>query len=431
MPNKPGAEQESVDEKIFQRILGISGQSTAYITLIIGYLLTILTTTQLTPLPFALFTFLNLLYGIIFWWQSQHNIADSTFNAPARWKIIISLFLCVVITEVIGVLPLMGLQWDWSLFLVTLTILFLQLPLRLAIVSGILLFVTTVLDLALLNSWDWEKTTQSTISLLPAFAFVSVFSLIIRVLDFQKAHAERLLAQLAASNAKLEEAHQQLQTYANQVEELTVGRERTRIAREIHDSLGHYLSILNIQLETISKLQEHDPTRLAAEIAEARKVAAQSMQEARNAVAALRPSSITTLNLSEALTRLGTEFQRNAQATELTLDLETSIPQLTPAIQVAFYRVAQEALTNIRKHTQASKVLLRLRYEDERLEMLIRDNGQALLTSETKKKEGGFGLIGLSERVKLLGGDVEYGPTDEGGYRVIVHVPVTQLAPVS
>src|SRR5205823_11321560 len=137
------------------------------------------------------------------------------------------------------------------------------------------------------------------------------------------------------------------------------------MAREIHDTLGHYLSILTIQLETISKLQERDPARAAVEIAEARRVASQSMQEVRNAIAALRPTSIATLSLTQAITQLGNEFGQSGTETELTLDLDTQLPPISPDLQVALYRAVQETLTNVRKHTHASKVLVRLRYEYE------------------------------------------------------------------
>ena len=340
-----------------------------------------------------------------------------------EWRPLLAIVLLVGITEVVGLLPRIGLQWDWLLFLVTIVIFFSILPLRIAVGAGIFLYLTAVVNLAWLNNWNWSSIYASLLSLLPAFAFVAIFSLVVRVLQDQKERAERLLRQLEQSNAELEQAHRQLQEYANDVEELTIVRERTRLAREIHDTLGHYLSILNIQLETISKLQARDPARAAVEIAEARRVAAQSMQEVRNALAALRPTSMTQLSLSEAIMELGHEFERSAAATTLTLDLETELPPLSPDIQVAFYRAVQEALTNVRKHAQASKVLVRLRYEDEALELVVLDNGKGVANAD-EERSGGFGLVGLRERMALLGGHVLYGPAEQGGYRVTARVPL-------
>ena len=260
---------------------------------------------------------------------------------------------------------------------------------------------------------------------------MALFSLVFRVLEQQRDRAERLLRKLEESNAELEQAHAQLQDYANEVEELTIVRERTRLAREIHDTLGHYLSILNIQLETIGKLQERDPARAVVEIAEARRVAAQSMQEVRNAVTALRPTSVALLNFAEAVTQLGKEFERNAPETALKLDLETELPPLSPDISVALYRAVQETLTNIRKHAEASKVLVRLRYEDGTLDLLVLDNGKGMALTAPERQGEGFGLVGLRERIELLGGQVSYGSAEQGGYRVTVHAPVPAAPSVS
>jgi signal transduction histidine kinase len=105
----------------------------------------------------------------------------------------------------------------------------------------------------------------------------------------------------------------------------------------------------------------------------------------------------------------------------------------------------QEALTNVRKHAQASKVLVRLRYEDEALELVVLDNGRGVsnadqvvldngrgVSNANEERPGGFGLVGLRERMALLGGHVLYGPAEQGGYRVTARAPVTgEIAPQS
>jgi len=335
--------------------------------------------------------------------------------------------MLTILTVATGLLSYSGLQWDWLLYLVTISIYFMALTLRVAVISGVVLYLFMVVNLGFLQNWNWSHIYLNLISLFPAFVFVAVFSLMYRILDFQKERAERLLHQLKESNAELEEAHRQLQSYAKEVEELTIVRERTRMAREIHDTLGHYLSILTIQLETISKLQERDPARAAIEVAEARRVASQSMQEVRNAIAALRPTSIATLSITQAISQLGNEFEQSATETQLTLDLDTQLPPITPDLQVALYRAVQEALTNVRRHAHASKVLVRLRYENELLELVVLDNGSNASTSGLDNQHGGFGLIGLQERIELLGGQVTYGPAKPTGYRVTIKVCVPSI----
>ncbi|HLW03298.1 MAG TPA: sensor histidine kinase [Ktedonobacterales bacterium] len=404
-----------------------------YTTLVLGYLLGILLAKHLTLLTFLAFTCVQLLYVA--------GLVMLTRSAPATRHFVLPLYALAftLLSMASGILSGTGIYWDWLLYLITVAIYFQLLPFRIALVSSLLLYGVMVLNLAFLDHWYLSLDLFSNgVSILAAFGFVVGFSLALALLQEQKERAELLLQEVERSRQQLEEAHTQLRLYAGQVEELAVARERTRVAREIHDTLGHYLSILNVQLETISRLVERDPSRLAEEIAEARHVAAQSMQEVRTAVAALRPAGMATLSLSQALDQLGDEFKRAAQDTALTLDLEAELPPLAPDVQVALYRAAQEALTNVRKHAHASNVLVRLRYEEGWLELLVLDNGSGAATAQaavlrgSQQKAGGFGLIGLEERMKLLGGQVIHGPAspDGYGYRVTVRVqPAAQGTP--
>ena len=395
--------------------LSTAGVKAAYFAVALGYLMGILAASHLTVVNFLAFTALQVFYVVIFRWLNRDDISG--------WQLALNLGMLTGSAIATGLLSLAGVYWDWLPYLITAAIYFEVLSLRTAIIAGVLLYLVSMVNFGLIYKWDWPAIYPSSFTLLAAFGFVAAFSLVLRVLGVQKERAEKLLHQLEESNAELEQAHAQLRSYAMEVEELTLVRERARLAREIHDTLGHYLSILNIQLETIGKLQEREPARAAVEIAEARRVAAQSMQEVRNAVAALRPTGIAALSLTGAITQLGKEFERNAPETSVTLDLETELPSLPPDISVALYRAAQEAFTNIRKHAQANKVLLRLRYEDETVELLVLDNGRGTSDIASEQREG-FGLVGLCERTALLGGRVSYGPAEQGGYRVVVRVPV-------
>ena len=398
-----------------ERVMYTARVKAAYFALALGYLIGVLPAPHLTVVNFLAFTALQVFYVVIFRWLSKDNVYG--------WRLALNLGMLTGSAIGIGLFSLAGMYWDWLPYLVTAAIYVGVLSLRTAIMVGVFLYLVSMVNLGLIYNWNWPSIYQSSLTLLAAFGFIAAFSLVLRVLGVQKERAERLLHQLEESNAELKQAHAQLRSYAMEVEELTIVHERARLAREIHDTLGHYLSILNIQLETISKLQERDPARAAVEIAEARRVAAQSMQEVRNAVAALRPMSIAALGLTEAIVQLGKEFERNAPETILTLDLETELPPLPPDISVALYRAAQEAFTNIRKHAQASKVLLRLRYEDEVVELLVLDNGRGTSNIDSEQREG-FGLVGLRERTELLGGCVSYGPAEQGGFRIALRVPV-------
>lgn len=407
------SETEARSTTIMKQFLPRATETTGYIALVMGYLISIFSANYLTPTNVLAFTATQLLYAFVFW---QATTKSSTHSRTMLWLVLLSL-----LTFLGGLTSLLGIYLDWLLYFVTVAVYCMLLSLPLALLASGILYLGVGFTLYLTNGAI--GLSQPWIFLLAGFAFVAVFSVANKLLIAQQERSELLLRELETSNQEREQANMRLQKYANEVEELTVDRERTRMARDIHDTLGHYLTILSIQLETISKLQERDPARAMVEVAEARRVAAQSMQEVRNAVAALRPSSIATLSLADALAQLADEFRSVTGETELTLDLETQLPTLSPDLQLALYRAAQEALTNIRKHAHATKVLLRLRCEQNELELMVLDNGPGE-DNAIQHTGNGFGLLGLRERLELLGGRVTYGPEKPTGYRVTLHVPV-------
>jgi signal transduction histidine kinase len=394
-------------------LINRSARGAIALSFVLGYLLGVMDTDHLTLLPFLVFTGLNVCYGALLGWLYLKE-------QMAQWQLMLLMLAFALLALLIGLCVRVGVGFDWLLYFVTVGLYFTYLPMRTATIFSIGLYILMGISLFAVN--DWRGVFMSWLSLLAGFGFVGAFSLSNRLLTAERQRSQRLLQQLEASNSQLAIAHEQLQTYASAVEELAVDRERTRLAREIHDTLGHYLAIIRIQLETIGKLQERDPAAALAEVEEAKQVAAQCMQEVRNAVKALRPSNIARLNLIDAMTQLGHEF--TSPTTELTLDLEAALPPLSAELLLAFYRVAQEALTNVRKHSQATKVLVRLRYENEILELLVRDNGVGSV--KKSQQTGGFGLIGLRERIELLGGKVSYGPMEPSGYRVMASIQVSR-----
>jgi signal transduction histidine kinase len=400
---------------IVQQWLTLRPADTAtYITLVVGYLVSVLDVSSLTLFNFTATTIINLVCGFLLWWLSARG-------AVRKWQRVLALAVLCILPFLNGLLAETGLWFNFLLYFVIVSSTFTHLSFRKACLVDILLYLEVGITFAVFDGWD--DLSMDWLSMLAGFAFVGAFSLSNRLLNTERKRSSELLYQLEKSNHELEEAHAQLQQYAKEIEELAITRERTRMAREIHDTLGHYLTIITIQLETISKLQRSDPARAHAEIEEARRVAAQCMQEVRTAVAALRPMGIANLDLKQALTQLGSEFRTAVPDTELTLDLETTLPAHSAELQLALYRAAQEALTNVRKHASAANVLLRLRYENENLELMVRDNGQRTPTADqSPQQSGGFGLIGLRERIELLGGQVTYGPVEPNGYRVTVSI---------
>jgi signal transduction histidine kinase len=190
--------------------------------------------------------------------------------------------------------------------------------------------------------------------------------------------------------------------------------ERARIAREIHDVLAHSLSAQLVHLEAARLLIERgaDRDQIHERVVAARGMARDGLAETRQALSALR-GDITPLE--EFLSQLvGT-----ADGAETTVSGERR-PLPAEASQ-AVRRVAQEALTNVRKHAPGAKVRMRLEYGEEQVTLVVRDSGGS--PGELTATGGGYGLLGMRERAELLGGSLDAGP-DEEGFVVTLKVPV-------
>ena len=243
------------------------------------------------------------------------------------------------------------------------------------------------------------------------YAFFAAISTALIQQQKDRQRAEQLLTEL-------EDAHQQLHAYAAQVEALAVAEERNRLAREIHDSLGHYLTAMTMQLQAASKLVAKEPERAAASITKAEEMARESLAEVRRSVAALRASPVDTATLGDAIGELVQNLRDSGIATALTVKGKSQ--SLPIQAKTALYRAAQEGLTNVRKHANASAVEVKLAYEPEQVTLTITDNG----TGHRGQKSEGFGLLGLRERVTLSGGSLEAGNDPEGGFRLHIALPL-------
>lgn len=232
---------------------------------------------------------------------------------------------------------------------------------------------------------------------------------------------------------ELRQAHQELQNLHRRARETAVAEERNRLAREIHDSIAHYLTVVNLQLEAAEKLGAEQPARADEQVRRARRLTRECLQEVRRSVAALRAASLEELSLPRALDKLVVEFAEN---TGIQAELEVALPeslQLPPETSLTLYRVAQEGLTNVQRHARARRVVLRLDGDDGDVALAIQDDGVGLSSEETSgeaKGTGGFGLLGLRERVELIGGRLTIGPADSTGCRLAVVVPIRETSQI-
>lgn len=201
---------------------------------------------------------------------------------------------------------------------------------------------------------------------------------------------------------------------AKEVKILAATLERTRIARDIHDSLGHTLTTLDVQLELAQKLHQRNSTQALQALDTAKLLASQCLQEVRRAVQTMRQSDF---NLNEALNTLVEQVKQNQK---FIIQVELNLPQLPLQTSHQLYCIVQEGLTNIQKHAQADCVKLRSWSNAESITIEIIDNGRGF---NLELPHSGFGLRGMHERVQMLGGKLYIETRFGQGTKIQVTIP--------
>ncbi|MBC8330430.1 MAG: sensor histidine kinase [Anaerolineae bacterium] len=258
---------------------------------------------------------------------------------------------------------------------------------------------------------------EAFLTLLPFSAgywFFAAFARSLATAEEARKESQRLLNELQV-------AHRQLQDYAGRVEELAVSEERNRLAREMHDTLGHRLTVASVQLEGAQRLILDDPDRATQMVETVREQVREALSELRSTVATLREPLQTDLSLWNALPRLVAPFDKATG-----LDVELTLPPeefaLPNAHRLTIYRAVQEALTNVQRHARAQRVWVNLSHKGDALQLVVSDDGIGL---PTHLDENRFGLRGLRERVAQLGGKLELGNRDAGGAQLRICLPLT------
>lgn len=217
---------------------------------------------------------------------------------------------------------------------------------------------------------------------------------------------------------RLQKANDELQRSAAQVKRLATVQERSRIAREIHDSLGHSLTALNIQLEGAIKLSQRDPQKSQTLLQEAKRLGSVALQDVRQSVATLREQTSTQESFQSQLNNLIDTLQSSTGITpKINIQLFQSLPEAT---SLALYRLVQEGITNIVKHADATAVELSLTVDEQGTRLLLWDNGRGFDLSQTST---GFGLQGMRERAQAIGGSLTVNSRPGEGCEIRLVVP--------
>ena len=239
------------------------------------------------------------------------------------------------------------------------------------------------------------------------------------------------------SRQKLAIANEQLRQYSRRIEDQATLQERNRIAREIHDSLGHSLTAQSIQLENALMFLQSNVDKAQTFVQEAKRLGKDALQEVRHSIATLRSNPLQGQSLEEAIASLVDDFHRTTGIVpECKINLSFIVPDSThklalplPAdISTAIYRITKEALTNIYKHSEATQVTIDLQANAEALYLLIEDNGRGFHPEENTT---GFGIKGMQERTVALGGQFNIISQPETGCRITVYIPLPTLYPYS
>lgn len=235
--------------------------------------------------------------------------------------------------------------------------------------------------------------------------------------------AERTRTLLSAVSDQVALALRTLQLAA-EGRELAVLEERTRLAREIHDTLAQQLTAIVLQLEAAEAFVERNPGRVGSVVVTARDLARSALQEARRSVWNLRPATLEATGLVAALER---EVRRWRQQSGVPARLHAEgLPNplpLSPAAEVALFRIVQEALTNVAHHSQARRVDVTVARHGGALEISVVDDGVGF-ELETAPQRGSFGLVGMGERARLAGGSLEVTSRPGDGTSVVVRLPL-------
>ena len=221
---------------------------------------------------------------------------------------------------------------------------------------------------------------------------------------------------------KLEFAQKELELAHQRDTELATLQERERLARDLHDSLGHALVAMSIQLEAIQRLYKVDPNKASAQVDELKDLTRASMDDLRRSLAGLRAPGLGERRLSEALQTLSVDTGQRAHL-EIKCHVAEGANQLSPTQAETLWRVAQEALANIERHAAARIVELQLVIESNSARLSIKDDGLGL-PSDAEKQPGHYGLRGMRERVEGLGGELTFISNGPGGTCVNVKLPI-------
>ena len=245
-----------------------------------------------------------------------------------------------------------------------------------------------------------------------SIAFVMGMSYIVKMQVREKEKLEHI-------NNELEQAYKKLIDNSVIAQKLTVEQERTRIAREIHDTLAYTLTTLIVELEVCKKLAPVDALRLPAELEKAQELSRSGFNDVKRSIKALRPQVMEDKSFFDSIISIINDFMEN---TKVHITLNNLLPhnmKLTSQIEVAIFRAIQESVTNSVRHGKSDEIEISIKQDKNRLELYITDNE----TGCTNIKKG-YGIQGIRERIESLSETTEFSSSYGKGFKTRISIPI-------
>ncbi|HEX3046165.1 MAG TPA: histidine kinase N-terminal 7TM domain-containing protein [Bacillota bacterium] len=261
---------------------------------------------------------------------------------------------------------------------------------------------------------------QDLIGRVVSFNDISDYKGLLEDYDNKNIQLTALNQELTAMNDELMTASERLHEYAATVEELSIANERNRLARDVHDILGHTMTLVLTSLEVSQLACEKDLGITKKYLAEAAEITRKGITELRNSIRGMVPEKINSNNLIKMLKKLIADFRISG----MTIDFSYTEPEmfLEAVHSDVIYRICQEALTNSFRHGKAQEVSIILRVDYDRIKLFIFDNGCGC-----REVQPGFGLTGMKQRVFDLRGNITFGSDGEQGFTIHAEIPTKSV----
>lgn len=358
-----------------------------------------------------------ILFFALFVWLHIRESFKERFSAQLPYFFAADIFLLVMLDETSKFL--VNYYFNVYYFYVLIAAGFMLKRKSRLVVSFAIVAAAFVKYLKFIQALFWEPIPEN-ISFVISYIFftfmvyitIAVFFNYSRMLSEEKAELDRLNNELLIANKLLEEKNEKIR-------ELTIFEERNRIAREIHDSVGHHLTGLVMNLDFCEKLAANKPSMAAEQISKCRMIAKECLSEIRRSVKALKPAAVENHSLMKSLNELAVS-SKDKLSVDVVLNIQGDKYVTKPDFDAAVYRACQEGITNSVRHGKSTDIQIDIEYSPKEFLLSVKDNGKGC-----EKINIGSGLTGMKERFEHFNGIVAFDGSN--GFEIRIKVPAEEI----